>query len=362
MLITRKTLLRALALPIVLVLAAELILQLGALVVAATGRDLPVGWATDNTRVLAIGDSNTFGIYLQEEESYPAQLQALWNKKHPDRPIEVANLGYPGTNSFRVADTIAEVLHNFQPDIVLLTIGINDIFTASEYVEGNLQAGQGDSSLDPIDLIRRYSRLYKLVYMARQGQKAGEAATDTGSGNTTAAGAKVNKREVLQWSDDSEKRMRDIKAFKKANSQGPEDAAVAAETITHGGKTIVMVSAYENSADPDREKGFHHIQANLAAIDRQVKRSGATLYVMSYAASTGFYGRTNREITGYASGNAGVNLIDVAADVRKTCPKSSQCPDLFFKDLHPRAPAYSIVASSVAARLERDQIVKQRTD
>lgn len=67
---------------VVLLLACELLLQLGALVVHGQSRLVPAQWLTGNTRVLALGDSNTYGLYLKEEESWPAQLQQLWNNEH----------------------------------------------------------------------------------------------------------------------------------------------------------------------------------------------------------------------------------------------------------------------------------------
>jgi len=84
---------------------------------------------------------------LQENESYPAQLEKLWNERNPERPIEVLNLGYPGTNSFRIAENLDQVLSNFKPEVVLLTVGVNDMFTASENI---LADEKGDSAFwDP---------------------------------------------------------------------------------------------------------------------------------------------------------------------------------------------------------------------
>ena len=54
------------ALALGLVLAAvvvEICLQLGALAVAAIHEDIEGSWLTGETRILCIGDSNTFGLY-----------------------------------------------------------------------------------------------------------------------------------------------------------------------------------------------------------------------------------------------------------------------------------------------------------
>ncbi len=77
MTVTPSKMLKIILLPFVILVGIELFLQLGALIVAATVRDMPTGWSTENTHVLALGDSNTFGIYLNEDESYLSQLEKL---------------------------------------------------------------------------------------------------------------------------------------------------------------------------------------------------------------------------------------------------------------------------------------------
>ena len=46
-----------------------------------------------------MGDSNTYGLYLDKKDAYPKQLETIWNATHKNNPIEVINLGYPGSNS-----------------------------------------------------------------------------------------------------------------------------------------------------------------------------------------------------------------------------------------------------------------------
>ena len=57
-------LLSLLMIAVVTVLGAELVLQVIALIIANTVREASENWSTENTRVLALGDSNTFGLYV----------------------------------------------------------------------------------------------------------------------------------------------------------------------------------------------------------------------------------------------------------------------------------------------------------
>jgi len=351
----RSTVVKILLLPVVVILGVELLLQLGALVVAAAGREMPTEWSTEHTRVLALGDSNTFGIYLNEEESYPSQLEALWNARHPDRPIEVLNLGYPGTNSFRVAANLQEMINTFKPDAVLLTVGVNDMFTAAEFVEADSDVTGGTALGDLMLMLRRYSRLYKLVYMARQGTTASDDKDDsTGLSLTEPGEATVKGRDTLTWSDDPDERMGKIIDFKIANSEDTGGLAGRAETVVYGDKKIVMISNKENSNTPDKEKGFHYLQRNLATIEQKVESNGAAFYLLTYAASASQYARVNKHIRSYVANNRSVRFIDVATEFSKDCPISADCTEFFFQDFHPKAKGYEKVALIVAEALERE--------
>ena len=97
---------------VVLVGGLELLLQTGAWLVRATGREAPVAWLADDVRILCLGDSNTYGLYLKPHESWPAQLETSWNTTVTSPRIRVFNLGYPGTNSSKVLGDFAKMLED----------------------------------------------------------------------------------------------------------------------------------------------------------------------------------------------------------------------------------------------------------
>jgi lysophospholipase L1-like esterase len=369
MAISRRMVVKVLLLPFVILLGIELLLQLGALVVSATVRDIPTGWSTENTRVLALGDSNTFGIYLEEDESYPSQLQELWNARHPDAPIEVLNLGYPGTNSFMVANNIGDVIKTLRPDIVLLTVGVNDAFTASEYVEEKSQTVGHIDSWRPLALLRRHSRLYKMIYMANQG---GTLADNSGASENDQAvnpdDTPAKKRELLIWSDDVEERMQGVLAFKQANADTSSDSTGLTEAITFGGKEFSMVSGEQNALmfpgqlapiPSKTELGYHYLNRNIASVQKATEHGGASFYLLNYAASADFYPLANAEIRSYSESKPGTRFIDVADAFTKDCPISKECPDLFLPDFHPTAKGYAKVALLIATAFEEDKMVSR---
>jgi hypothetical protein len=99
----------------------EALLQVAALAVHLGGGPTQAAWLTGNRRVLCLGDSNTYGLYLADRaQAYPQTFEALWNERVVSPRIEVLNLGYPGTNSSRLRRDLPRMLETFAPDVVVL--------------------------------------------------------------------------------------------------------------------------------------------------------------------------------------------------------------------------------------------------
>lgn len=79
---------------------------------------------TGTTRILAIGDSLTKGYGVTKEESYPGQLER--KLKDGGFPVEIINKGRNGETTADLLKNIEE-LKKENPDIVLITIGGNDV-------------------------------------------------------------------------------------------------------------------------------------------------------------------------------------------------------------------------------------------
>ena len=66
------------------------------------GRSFQPGAHPGTRRILALGDSITFGFGVDQADSFPEQLERLINREQPqDRPVEVINAG---VNGFSLAD------------------------------------------------------------------------------------------------------------------------------------------------------------------------------------------------------------------------------------------------------------------
>lgn len=91
------------------------------------GRDLDEAKAPGTLRILALGDSYTFGDHVDTEEAYPARLEEALELRLRRVPVEVVNAG---VNGFGILDEIAlwrKAGSRLDPDAVLLTFSPNDI-------------------------------------------------------------------------------------------------------------------------------------------------------------------------------------------------------------------------------------------
>lgn len=84
--------------------------------------------------VLCIGDSSTYGLGASNirKFSYPGQLQSILNERSKDKTFEVINLGLPGINSSQVLHRLKKYISDYQPDILIVMVGINDPLNLEE--------------------------------------------------------------------------------------------------------------------------------------------------------------------------------------------------------------------------------------
>ena len=80
-------------------------------------------------RVLCVGDSFTFGVGLDLEDTYPKQLERLLQREFPGKRLEVVNCGVPSYNTVRECEFIVHEALIYKPDLIVLSYVFND----SEY-------------------------------------------------------------------------------------------------------------------------------------------------------------------------------------------------------------------------------------
>lgn len=77
-------------------------------------------------RVACIGDSWTFGMNVNQDQTYPARLAEWLKKEHPAAQYEVMNFGTLGYSSFQGLQLLKRRVLDFNPDVLVIGFGMND--------------------------------------------------------------------------------------------------------------------------------------------------------------------------------------------------------------------------------------------
>lgn len=96
-------------------------------------------------RILAIGDSQTFGNGLSLEETWPKQLETILNRNPGKTSYEVINAGIASTDTWQHEIILGRLLPKYNPDIVVLAFYVNDVvkrFTPSPEIKKRQESSQ----------------------------------------------------------------------------------------------------------------------------------------------------------------------------------------------------------------------------
>ena len=126
-----------------------------------------------SVRILAVGDSCTWGWQVAQDQSYPAVLQRLLDERMGAGRHQVINAGVPGYTSYQGLLYLRERGLRLDPHIVIVGFGFNDQLEDGD-VEVQLARAQ---RLMPVlrldDFLLEQSQLYR--WARWQGDRAGSA-------------------------------------------------------------------------------------------------------------------------------------------------------------------------------------------
>lgn len=88
--------------------------------------------APGTVRILALGDSVTFGMGVAQHQTYPRQAEVLLNiGRSPGARVEVLNMGMPGYNTLHQLAQLREVGLALEPKMVVVGFLFNDVEPSS---------------------------------------------------------------------------------------------------------------------------------------------------------------------------------------------------------------------------------------
>jgi lysophospholipase L1-like esterase len=271
-------------------------------------------WLTPNLRVVAMGDSNTYGLYLDKKDAYPKQLETIWNATHKNNPIEVINLGYPGSNSSRLVANIEEINSQFQPDIILVMIGSNDAWTAP--IAAAESTMTNNNELHPIQWIKSRSKLYRLICLI------------------TREPFQEQSLETITTSDPAQ-----------------------AETAKGKPATINYKNMKLDFSLNFRDKNTHldaetDMQKNMEKLIQYGKQNNIKVFLLTYPANKGYYKQANKVTLKTAGDNHYPYLVNTIETFQSLQPPKGEGNQHFFSDLHATALGNQVLATAVMKQLE----------
>jgi lysophospholipase L1-like esterase len=117
-------------------------------------------------RIACLGDSWTFGMNVNQEQTYPSRLAEMLHERHPDTPVEVMNFGVLGYSSFQGLQLLKQRVLDMNPDAVLIGFGMNDSVVEG-YRDRDMVASGATSWRDTVKSWIGPGELYKLLrYLA----------------------------------------------------------------------------------------------------------------------------------------------------------------------------------------------------
>jgi lysophospholipase L1-like esterase len=289
----------------------EVCLQTAAAVREAVAPRAVARWTGNGTRrVLCLGDSNTYGLLVGSDDPYPKVLERLWNAAHPDSPIEVLNLGFPGTNSSMVRNAFPKLVETLRPDLVTIMVGVNDFWTVPEPVQdGPLGAGWLGTRL------WKASRVYRLCYLLRR---------------QTGPPPRVEVQDT----------------FSPDRHEGDR------RTVRAGGVELTM--AWRPMALGTPFLWDRPLRVNLEAIAANAGRLGVPVVFVTYPALRHAYPIASKAIR-KAAAESGTFLVDLGLAFKKVCRPRLPC-DEFFPDGHPNRAGHQRAGRLLLEALERAEV------
>lgn len=134
--------------------------------------------ATDAFRILAIGDSYTWGSGVYAEDAYPDRLEDRLGDLVSDSKLEVVNWSRPGWSTDLEWRSIRDELSDWAPDLMVLGFVFNDPeaerLTRSE--RADLYAQSPESGLG--DWLYRHSRTFNGAYDVFENRRVREVLVD----------------------------------------------------------------------------------------------------------------------------------------------------------------------------------------
>ena len=250
---------------------------------------------------LCVGDSNVYGLWVGAEESYPAALNRLL-----DGGAHAVNAGLPGANSHTLLATLPAQLDEYEPELVLLTVGANNSWTWNTGAEYRYAE-------PPWYEQWKLARLVRLLLQSRADGAAPSAPPDEFDPTPGLA------------------------------------AGGQAELLDRAGRRVTLLRGDMSYSELSDSEVVATLRRDLVAIAGLVRAAGAELVLVTYGSDGGIYAPANVGMHTAAS-ELGLMLIEPEPALAAAAAERG-FDSVYFHDYHPRPLGYAVVAAEIARAL-----------
>lgn len=128
------------------------------------GKDISIKKDKETFRIVAIGDSITFGPGFNERDIYPSLLESSLNKGDLNRHFEVINTGVGGYNIWQYLEVYKEKARPLSPDLIIVGICQNDFEVTGPYRMDFFGIVRGDFEAETKKGLLENLAIYRMVY------------------------------------------------------------------------------------------------------------------------------------------------------------------------------------------------------
>ena len=264
------------------------------------------GDAADRIRILCLGESHTWGAFVEDDEAYPAQLQAHLNASDPDG-YAVINLGVPGMNAAQLRRRLAENILRYSPSVVVIWIGSNDGWNDAEF--GTEQTGFWQQ-------LERYALQLRSYRMLRLWQHERRLESDLETARTDGIHQPYSRKE------------------------GKDGGAVW--TLGRAGTSETIENRHDDTL-PEGERQ-DRLYRELMQIDAWLREAGIPVVFIRYPLNVGGFWKANLAVDRLAL-ETGVPMVDASKAWLRMPAEDVE----WLWGAHPNAAVYSEIARDVAA-------------
>jgi len=136
------------------------------------GPDITIQKPAGTYRILCLGDSYTFGAYVNDDQTWPFQLETRLREESPDHPVQVINAGISG---FTIVDELGFLKEHgldLKPDAVVLAFVLNDLAdltrgkSSREVLKLEVEENARDL-LGPLKVHLRQTAIYNALFLLK---------------------------------------------------------------------------------------------------------------------------------------------------------------------------------------------------